>query len=271
MRVLITSGGTKVPIDRVRDITNQSGGNFASKIARKFLEASDYSYSFLNSPKTLNGPPVEPFDISVDFLRAENSISPFEFRANMVHYGIEGIPEALETFSKLAQLWREHGDYYREYVYSDFYEYKDIFLKLVANKKYDVVLVAAAVSDYLVVNYVDGKIRSDSQYSIELTDADKIIPEVKRLCPNCFLVGFKLLVNSTDEQLIVAANKVLDSANCNLVVANDLRDIQAEQHRVILCEKNAKQKIYEGGSNFIAKQIVETVLDKVNYHKGEIL
>jgi phosphopantothenoylcysteine synthetase/decarboxylase len=37
MRVLITSGGTKVPIDGVRDITNMSHGNFGAKIAREFL------------------------------------------------------------------------------------------------------------------------------------------------------------------------------------------------------------------------------------------
>lgn len=256
MKVLITSGGTKVPIDRVRDITNQSGGNFASKIARQFMSVDENE---------------ENDDIFIEFLRAENSIAPFEFRANLINSGLEGIPDVLERFSKIAQLWRDHGDYYSEHVYSDFYEYKDIFMKLVANKKFDVIIVAAAVSDYLVANYVDGKIRSDKQYSIELKDADKIIPEVKKLCPNCFLVGFKLLVDSTDEQLIAAANKVLDSAGCNLVVANDLRDIKNRQHRVILCEKNAKQLIYEGNSEFIVKQVVETILDKVGYYKGTVL
>ena len=39
MRVLITSGGTKVKIDRVRSITNMSHGTFGSKIANSFVDA----------------------------------------------------------------------------------------------------------------------------------------------------------------------------------------------------------------------------------------
>ena len=35
--ILVTSGGTKVPIDAVRDITNMSSGNFGSKIATEFM------------------------------------------------------------------------------------------------------------------------------------------------------------------------------------------------------------------------------------------
>ena len=36
MKILITSGGTKVPIDRVRSITNMSCGTFGSRIADAF-------------------------------------------------------------------------------------------------------------------------------------------------------------------------------------------------------------------------------------------
>ena len=37
MKILITSGGTKVPIDRVRSITNMSCGTFGSRIADAFF------------------------------------------------------------------------------------------------------------------------------------------------------------------------------------------------------------------------------------------
>ena len=37
MRVLLTSGGTRVPIDRVRDIRNMSMGTFGSRIALELL------------------------------------------------------------------------------------------------------------------------------------------------------------------------------------------------------------------------------------------
>ena len=37
MKILITSGGTKVSIDRVRSITNMSQGTFGSRIADAFF------------------------------------------------------------------------------------------------------------------------------------------------------------------------------------------------------------------------------------------
>ena len=36
MKILITSGGTKVPIDDVRSITNMSSGKFGAEIAAIF-------------------------------------------------------------------------------------------------------------------------------------------------------------------------------------------------------------------------------------------
>ena len=36
MNILVTSGGTKIPIDRVRSITNMSRGTFGSRIADAF-------------------------------------------------------------------------------------------------------------------------------------------------------------------------------------------------------------------------------------------
>lgn len=38
MKIFITSGGTKVPIDEVRAITNNSKGTYAAAIASRFAE-----------------------------------------------------------------------------------------------------------------------------------------------------------------------------------------------------------------------------------------
>ena len=42
MKVLITSGGTKIKSDMVRSITNMSRGTFGSKICESFLYAAAY-------------------------------------------------------------------------------------------------------------------------------------------------------------------------------------------------------------------------------------
>lgn len=241
MNILITSGGTKVPIDRVRDITNKSGGNFASKIANAFFDLS-------------NEIP------NITFLRAENSVSPFDFKINWYKYGTENIGDALSEFTHGFKRWEKFGEYYREYEYVNFKDYKQKFFNLLISREWDIVVVAAAVSDYLVKNYVDGKIRSGQQYSIELEDAEKIITQVKDICPDCRLIGFKLLVDSTEEQLLAAANKVLCDAKCDFVVANDMRDIQSDNHKITLCYPNAGIR-RSGKSEALARFIVCNALE----------
>jgi phosphopantothenoylcysteine decarboxylase/phosphopantothenate--cysteine ligase len=108
---------------------------------------------------------------------------------------------------------------------------------LLASTNWNVIILAAAVSDYLVKNYVDGKIRSRDAMTIELEPAEKIISVVRKAQPTASLIGFKLLVNSTDAELVQAAQKSAIDNDCRFVVANDLRDIQADKHRLLIVGK----------------------------------
>jgi phosphopantothenoylcysteine synthetase/decarboxylase len=49
MKILLTSGGTKVKIDRVRHIGNMSHGTFGSAIAKHLLSWEDVNLTFLYS------------------------------------------------------------------------------------------------------------------------------------------------------------------------------------------------------------------------------
>ena len=65
MKILVTSGGTKVPIDAVRDITNMSKGTFGAAICREFLNATvntDDEVWYLGSQDG-----CRPFKMEVDF------------------------------------------------------------------------------------------------------------------------------------------------------------------------------------------------------------
>lgn len=66
----------------------------------------------------------------------------------------------------------------------------------------DIIILAAAVSDYGVENMVEGKIRSGDDLVIKLKPLPKLIGTVREKCPNAVICGFKLLVNSTEEELI---------------------------------------------------------------------
>jgi phosphopantothenoylcysteine synthetase/decarboxylase len=97
-----------------------------------------------------------------------------------------------------------------------------------------VIVLAAAVSDYGVENPVDGKIRSNDMLTIKLKQLPKIIYYIKEWCPKAKVVGFKLLVNSKERDLIDAAKRSINENNCDLIVANDLRDIKENNHKIHL-------------------------------------
>lgn len=241
-KILITSGGTKIPLDRVRNITNMSRGTFGSKIAAEALKAGH----------------------DVIFLRAKDSKSPFtpdiDFRNQKWRVALA---EAL-------LLDFNYRDKYLEYRYSTFDDYEDALITQLDDHKPDITILAAAVSDYGVENYVDGKVRSGDGLTIKMKPLPKLIGRIKEWCPTTKLVGFKLLVDSTDEELIAAAKKSVLENGCELVVANDLRDIKNNNHRITFVRHKPSYERDDGweitsiatsdsgsdDSNYLAREVV---------------
>lgn len=103
-----------------------------------------------------------------------------------------------------------------------------------STRPFDLVIHAAAVSDFVVEAVVvegvrhpaplTGKLASAKALSIELVPGKKILPELKGYSgnPNLRLVGFKLTDGATPEESQAAVAKVL-AAGADLVVHNDLQ------------------------------------------------
>lgn len=210
MRVLVTSGGTKVPVDRVRDITNMSNGTFGARIAHAALE----------------------LEHEVCFFCAQHSRTPFS--QNFDFYGNDDWERAINSVADLYNFCSKHQQRYTQVTFRNFTDYEQgLRLSLDAFSP-DVVILAAAVSDYGVTNYMDGKIRSKKNQQILLEPLPKVISQVKRWWPECFLVGFKLLVESSEDELVAAARDSIEKNGCDLVVANNLASLQAGDHRVLI-------------------------------------
>lgn len=202
MKVLITSGGTKVPIDRVRSITNMSKGTFGSKIADAFYER------LKNQEGT-----------SITFFMAKGSKMP-----NAQHIDNEYYDAGYDVMKYIE--------------YSTFDDYKAGIEKLLFEDKFDIIVVAAAVSDYGVANYYDGKYRSrEDDMCIKLVKLPKILPIMRKMAPDSVICGFKLLVDSTDAELQAAMEKQIIESGVDLVIGNDLRDIKADDHRLVIMHK----------------------------------
>ena len=67
---------------------------------------------------------------------------------------------------------------------------------------------------------------------IKLVKLPKVLPIMRKLAPNATICGFKLLVDSTNAELLDAMVKQFNESNVDLVVGNDLRDIKNDSHRL---------------------------------------
>ena len=90
-------------------------------------------------------------------------------------------------------------------------------------KKFDVMIMAAAVADYTPENPSKKKIKStQNKIKISLKKVPKIIDQIKKFQKNIILVGFKAEVNLSKKDLIRVARKKLRESNADIIIANNI-------------------------------------------------
>lgn len=195
MKILITSGGTRVPIDDVRYIGNMSTGRLGAELVESLHE------NWYN-------------EHHVTLFRAKDSIAP-------------KIEEDIHFQGR---------KYLNEGIFKNYDEYTWV-VDYVKGYQPDLIISAAAVSDY-VVDKIDGKISSDSdEMVIKLKKAKKILPMLREVSSNSTIVGFKLLVEPTYQEVHKAVKKVLNNG-ANYVVYNDLSKLRKGDSTRLIFNKN---------------------------------
>jgi len=90
-------------------------------------------------------------------------------------------------------------------------------------KKFDIVILAAAASDYIPKSQYSKKIKSTkNSLTIELKKAPKIIDHIKKLQKDVFLIGFKAETDISKKELVVRAKQKLRDSKANMIIANDI-------------------------------------------------
>jgi phosphopantothenate--cysteine ligase len=237
MRILITSGGTKVPIDPIRSITNHSSGKFGAQISKAAL-ISNMDVIYLTSSEGLS-----PFYQTFDYAKKPD------------------LEKDILSLQKLYEFTQQFRDHYIEYRYANYEEYSIFLKKIIEVDKPDIVILAAAVSDYLIENYSSSKIRSNESLNLKLKSTIKWIQKIKEWLPNTFLVGFKLMVNATDSELIKTALDSITVNHADLIVANDLTSLQKHKHEIILVERDGT---YEKITDHLAETLINRIIQKRN-------
>ena len=141
-------------------------------------------------------------------------------------------------------------------------------VKIELKKKFDIVIMTAAVADYIPTNPSKKKIKSSkNEIKISLKKAPKIIDQIKKFQKNVLLVGFKAETNLTKNQLIKSAQKKLKESSSDMIVANDIGSsrykknpqnnqvIIVDTEKVVMSKWMNKQKI----AKFIKKQIEQKI------------
>jgi len=102
---------------------------------------------------------------------------------------------------------------------------KEMFdaVKKEMKKKFDVVILAAAVADYSPEYSSRSKIASNKKNLVlRLKQTPKIIDEIKKWQKNVFLVGFKAETNLSKKKLEESARKKMRESKADLIIANDI-------------------------------------------------
>lgn len=187
-RILITGGAVHAKLDAVKIVTNRFKGGRMAELAKE-LSARGHDVTYLCS---------------------KDSVTPMQRMA-----------------------WRRLGDGDITVIYHDgFIDYMDRVPKL-AREHYAAVILGAAVANLvpeptewsLNEKFPSHNYQEGDKVMIPFRVAPRVINLVKEAAPRVTLVGFKLLSDVTDTELVRAAYTVVKDAKADLVVANDTKNL----------------------------------------------
>lgn len=131
------------------------------------------------------------------------------------------------------------------------------------NRRFDAVIHAMAVADYVPARAKQSKTSSKKEeWLVKLVKTPKVINIIRITWPEAFLVGFKLEVNRTKEEIIKITRRFLTKSKANLIVANDYKYISRNRHIAYMVTGDRKISKPLKGKKAIAKNII-SYLEKI--------
>ncbi|MHA3042725.1 phosphopantothenate--cysteine ligase [Streptococcus sp. 517s] len=228
MKILVTSGGTSEAIDSVRSITNHSTGRLGKIITETLLAAGH----------------------EVCLITTKRAVKP-ETHPNL---SIREINNANDLLLKMKDCVPNYQVLIHSMAVSD---YTPVYMTGLEE-----VQASSNLEEFLNKQNHQAKISSTDEVQVLfLKKTPKIISLVKEWNPAIHLIGFKLLVDVTEDHLVEIARKSLIKNRADLIIANDLTHISANQHRAIFVENDHLQTVQT------KEEIAELLLEKIQtYH-----
>ena len=255
MKILITAGGTSEKIDEVRYITNHATGGLGAMLAQAFLNDAAHEITYLHGRNALlpsgEGLTLVPIDSVNHLLKTMTQLLATEKFDVVIH------SMAVSDYQLNAALSQE-----------------DLARALAAQLQRtprldltDLESLTATLNGYLSGTLANSrpvakKISSNSTNLILALGASaKVINIIKKFQPETILVGFKLLVDVTEEELTAVAQQTLVKNQADFVLANDLTTVGPVNHHAFLLDSD-NHKTYFKTKADIAAGIKAAVIDK---------
>ncbi len=264
MVVLITAGGTTEKIDDVRAISNNSTGRLGTAIAEAFLNCDSVSIEKLYYVCGQNS--VVPSSDKVSIIKIE-SVAQLASALEeiltgckvdiVIHsmavsdYGVDCVTTKASICKSIESFILENPD------------------KMAAFHPKD---LAANITDYAFSNSTTNnatKLSSDiNDLIISLKKTPKIIGMIKKLQPETTLVGFKLLSNVAEEELVDIGYGLLERNNCEMVLANDMSRITNDSHTGHLIFKDKSYLTYQTKAQIAGAIVAHSI--EITLGKGSV-
>ena len=227
MKILVTSGGTSEAIDSVRSITNHSTGRLGKIITETLLTAGH----------------------EVCLIKTPSALKP-EHHPNLTILEIKNTNDLLLEMKECVQ---DYQVLIHSMAVSD---YTPVYMTGL-----DEVKTSSNLEELLEKQNKEAKISSTDEVQVLfLKKTPKIISLVKDWNPSIHLIGFKLLVDVTENHLIEVARQSLVKNQADIIIANDLTQISAYQHRAIFVEKDRLQTVQT------KEEIANLLLEKIHIY-----
>ncbi|MDW7796932.1 phosphopantothenate--cysteine ligase [Streptococcus canis] len=212
MKLLITSGGTTEPIDAVRGITNHSTGQLGKLVAEEFLK-HQHEVTLVTTKSAIKPVATDPDRLTI----------------------IE-----ITTVKDLMAVLQEQVPHHELLIHSmAVSDYTPVYMT-----DLEEVAQAEKLDKFLTSHNGEQKISSQSDYQILfLKKTPKVISYIKEWNPQIKLIGFKLLVNISKEELIKVARASLYQNKADYILANDLANIGSNQHKAFLVSDKEVQPV----------------------------
>jgi phosphopantothenoylcysteine decarboxylase / phosphopantothenate---cysteine ligase len=149
--------------------------------------------------------------------------------------------------------------------YQSFQDLQTVLKSELSEENYDMVIHAAAVSDYSPEVQI-GKMNSDAdEITLKLKRNPKIINQIKQWAPNTKLVGFKLTSKLDEKSVQAKVDKLFELAKCDFVVQNDWNDIQSQNNNYkVFSIQQSKQAVTVSSLDLLAAFLFQNLITKEN-------